>query len=73
MQIRPYGDTANDGIVQISFTLPFPLDTRARELARRYAMLMGISNSLVAHAFLTPSLRSWATMRASALELRPRW
>ena len=23
MQIRPYGDTANDGVVQISFTLPF--------------------------------------------------
>jgi hypothetical protein len=32
MQIRPYGDTANDGIVQISFTLP--LDFRACETAR---------------------------------------
>ncbi len=50
MQIRPYGDTANDGIVQISFTLPLPLDSRARETARRYAMLMGVSNPLVAHA-----------------------
>src|SRR5713101_2093799 len=50
MQIRPYGDTANDGIVQISFTLPLPLSGRAREAARRYAMLMGISNPLVAHA-----------------------
>jgi len=50
MQIRPYGDTANDGLVQISFTLPLPLDARAREVARRYAMLMGISNPLVAHA-----------------------
>src|SRR6266568_5806066 len=50
MPIRPYGDTANDGVVQISFTLPLPLDARAREVARRYAMLMGISNPLVAHA-----------------------
>src|SRR5437588_12843087 len=50
MNIRPYGDTANDGIVQLSFTLPMPLNTRSREAARRYAMLMGISNPLVAHA-----------------------
>jgi beta-lysine 5,6-aminomutase beta subunit len=50
MQIRPYGDTANDGVVQLSFTLPLALNARAREAARRYAMLMGISNPLVAHA-----------------------
>ncbi len=50
MQMRPYGDTANDGVVQLSFTLPLALNARAREAARRYAMLMGISNPLVAHA-----------------------
>jgi len=50
MNIRSYGDTANDGIVQLSFTLPLPLNARAREAARRYAMLMGISNPLVTHA-----------------------
>ncbi len=50
MQIRPYGDTANDGVVQLSFTLPLPLSGKAREAARRYAMLMGISNPLVAQA-----------------------
>ena len=50
MQIRPYGDTANDGVVQLSFTMPLPLSALAREAARRYAMLMGISNPLVAHA-----------------------
>ena len=50
MQIRPYGDSANDGIVQLSFTLSLPCGARAREAARRYAMLMGISNPLVAHA-----------------------
>ena len=50
MHIRPYGDTANDGIVQVSFTLPLALNARTREVARRYAMLMGMSNPLVAHA-----------------------
>ncbi len=50
MQIRPYGDTANDGVVQLSFTLPLPLGAQAREVARRYAMLMGMSNPLIAHA-----------------------
>jgi len=50
MQIRPYGDTANDGMVQLSFTLHLPLSARAREAARRYAMLMGINNPLVAQA-----------------------
>src|SRR5579884_1568697 len=50
MLIRPYGDTANDGMVQLSFTLPLAMGARAREAARRYAMLMGISNPLIAHA-----------------------
>ena len=50
MNIRPYGDTANDGLVQLSFTLPLPLNARAREAARRYAMLMGMSNPFVVHA-----------------------
>ncbi len=50
MQIRPYGDTANDGVVQLSSTLPLPLSACAREAARSYAILMGISNPLVAHA-----------------------
>ena len=50
MNIRPYGDTANDGIMQVSFTLALALNARACEVARRYAMLMGISNPLVAHA-----------------------
>jgi beta-lysine 5,6-aminomutase beta subunit len=36
--------------VQLSFTLQLPLSAQASEAARRYAMLMGISNPLVAHA-----------------------
>src|SRR5215469_10717260 len=50
MHMRPYGDTANDGIVQLSFTLPLALNARAHETARRYAMLIGMNDPLVAHA-----------------------
>ena len=84
MQIRSYGDTANDGLVQLSFTLPLPPGARAREAARRYALLMGISNPHVAHAesvdfqftladrvFLMHSRKSWATMLVLALAVPP--
>jgi beta-lysine 5,6-aminomutase beta subunit len=50
MRIRPYGDSVNDGVVQISFTLPLTLSASSREVARSYAMLMGVSNPLIAHA-----------------------
>ena len=50
MNIRPYGDTANDGVVQISFTLPLALNAHTQEVARRDAMLMGMSNPIVAHS-----------------------
>ncbi|MHB8757481.1 MAG: OAM dimerization domain-containing protein, partial [Bacillota bacterium] len=29
--VRPYGDTANDGAVQLSFTLPLPAGDLATE------------------------------------------
>lgn len=50
MLIRPYGDTTNDGIVQLSYTIPLPFSEHTCEIARRYAMLMGINNPLIAHA-----------------------
>jgi beta-lysine 5,6-aminomutase beta subunit len=50
MHTQPYADTANDGIVQLPLTLPLQLDERAQQAARRYTMLMGISNPLLAHA-----------------------
>ncbi len=31
--VRPYGDTTGDGMVQMSFTLPLPLDKRAEGAA----------------------------------------
>ncbi|MEA4963687.1 cobalamin B12-binding domain-containing protein [Lutispora sp.] len=41
-RVRPYGDTMNDGKVQLSFTLPIKADEAGREAAKLYAMKMGI-------------------------------
>ena len=38
--IKPYGDTLDDGRVQLSFTLPVALDDNAKEAARRLALAM---------------------------------
>ncbi len=48
-QVKPYGDTMNDGKVQLSFTLPIKDDERAIEAARRLAGKMGLSDAHVAH------------------------
>ncbi len=42
MEIKPYGDTLNDGAVQISFSLPLPLSTRGKKAARELVIKMGI-------------------------------
>jgi len=46
-RIKPYGDTLDDGAVQISFTLPVPPGEEAREAARQMAMLMGLDSPSV--------------------------
>ena len=43
-QLRPYGDTINDGKVQLSFTLPVKNDDRGAAAARQLALGMGITN-----------------------------
>ncbi len=48
--VKPYGDTLNDGRVQVSFTLPVALDECAKEGAKRLAALMGLDEPAVAHA-----------------------
>ena len=48
--IRPYGDTHDDGRVQVSFTLPVALDDTAKEAARRLSLAMGLKEPAVAHA-----------------------
>lgn len=40
--VRPYGDTMNDGKVQVSFTLPLPDSEKSMEAARILAKKMGL-------------------------------
>ena len=42
--IKPYGDQANDGMIQLSFTLPVPAGAKAREAAKTLIALMGFSD-----------------------------
>ncbi len=48
-KVKPYGDTMNDGKVQLSFTLPLKDDERAIEAARQLAQKMGLSDVHVSH------------------------
>lgn len=48
-KVKPYGDTMNDGKVQLSFTLPIKDDERSLEAARQLAQKMGLSDVHVAH------------------------
>lgn len=41
MIIKPYGDTLNDGAVQLSFTLPVEDSPKATEAARQYVKKLG--------------------------------
>jgi beta-lysine 5,6-aminomutase beta subunit len=43
-KIKPYGDTMNDGKVQLSFTLPVKNDERGEEAARQLARQMGLED-----------------------------
>lgn len=49
-QLKPYGDTLNDGKVQLSFTLPIKNDEKGQEAAKELAKKMGIMNPLVAES-----------------------
>lgn len=46
-KVKPYGDTMNDGKVQISFTLPVPPGAEADEAAKLLMKEMGLSNPMV--------------------------
>ncbi len=42
--IKPYGDQTNDGVIQLSFTLPIPAGAKARETAKIFVESMGFSD-----------------------------
>ncbi len=48
--IRPYGDRRDDGVVQLSFTLPVALSEKAKEAAAQFVRKMGFSDVKVAAA-----------------------
>lgn len=50
MFIKPYGDTSNDGAVQLSFTLPVKNSGRAKEAARLYVQKLGFKKAEIVHA-----------------------
>ncbi|MBW6464367.1 MAG: OAM dimerization domain-containing protein [Dethiobacteria bacterium] len=41
-KVKTYGDTLNDGAMQVSFTLPVPAGDEAKEGARQIALKMGL-------------------------------
>lgn len=48
--IKPYGDTLDDGIVQLAFTLPVELSGKAKEGARQLLLQMGFEEASVVYA-----------------------
>ncbi|MBR5249397.1 MAG: cobalamin-dependent protein [Bacteroidales bacterium] len=54
-KVKPYGDTMNDGKVQLSFTLPVPMGDEAIEAAKQLIRKMGLENpQVVFYRELTP-------------------
>ena len=50
MFIKPYGDTLDDGAVQLSFTLPIPCGGKAKEAAKLYVQKLGFKRAEIVHA-----------------------
>jgi beta-lysine 5,6-aminomutase beta subunit len=48
-EIRPYGDATDDGLVQLSFTLPVGASERGRQAALELAKKMGFDRPQVVH------------------------
>ena len=48
--IRAYGDRRDDGVIQLSFTLPVPLSDKAKEAARQFCAKLGLLDVKVAAA-----------------------
>jgi len=49
-KVMPYGDTLNDGVMQLSFTLPVPYGDEAKEAARQIVLKMGFEEASVVYA-----------------------
>jgi len=49
-RVKPYGDTLDDGMVQLGFTLPIPYGDEANEAAKQLAAKMGFDEPSVAYS-----------------------
>ena len=81
--VKPYGDTLDDGMVQLSFTLPVENGAKARKAAELYVSKLNFKNVSVVHAVkiadnftffvvyakALPSI-DYATVKASEVEIR---
>ena len=50
MKVKPYGDTLNDGKIQVSFTLPVERSQKGIAAAKELAKKMGLLDPAVVHA-----------------------
>jgi beta-lysine 5,6-aminomutase beta subunit len=50
MLIKPYGDTMNDGAVQLSFTLPIKDSAMANEAARQFVLKLGFDTCQIVYS-----------------------
>lgn len=48
-KVKPYGDTLNDGYMELTFTLPVPYGEEAEEAAKRYVKQMGLEEPNVCY------------------------
>lgn len=49
-KVKPYGDTMNDGMVQMAFTLPVPFGEEASEAAKQLLKKMGFEEPAVVYS-----------------------
>lgn len=49
-KVKPYGDTMNDGMTQVSFTLPIPYGEESSEAAKVLAKKMGLEEPSVVYS-----------------------
>src|SRR3712207_3062098 len=48
-KVKPYGDTLNDGKVEMAFTLPVPYGEEAEECAKQYVKKLGFDEPNVTY------------------------
>ena len=64
--VRPYGDTRDDGALQLSFTLPIAWSEAADEAARQLAVKMGFTDVSVVERVAVRLDRAHAVTGAAA-------